>query len=159
MLGSVRQRIEDELNPRFGTSPGVFAVSCESADTAVVGRGTVLICDLVVDETRYPLEHMTEALLVVTADAGTVAYDTQFSIPRVHEQLGTGLFCRDLFGQYFPGAVELVHPNERSYLYMLAYWFEDGQPDRMDADLNGIPCETLYPSAVVDQVLGGGQVG
>jgi hypothetical protein len=47
--------------------------------------------------------------------------------------LESGLFCRDLalMGFGFTGAV--------------AYWLADGAPDRMDADQNGIPCETVYP--------------
>jgi len=48
-----------------------------------------------------------------------------------------GLFCRDLKarGYTFPQA--------------LAYWLADGRPARMDADGNGIPCETVYPPAEV----------
>jgi hypothetical protein len=30
------------------------------------------------------------------------------------------------------------------------YWRVNDQPDRMDADRNGIPCETVYSAAVVD---------
>lgn len=43
-----------------------------------------------------------------------------------------GQLCRDLAasGYRFPDA--------------LAYWFMEGAPDRMDADGNGIPCETVY---------------
>jgi hypothetical protein len=49
------------------------------------------------------------------------------------EQLAAGLFCRDL--------------NAGGYAYdeAVAYWTREGQPDRMDADRNGIPCETVYP--------------
>jgi len=51
--------------------------------------------------------------------------------------LPDGLFCRDLLpiGITYPGAVE--------------YWVQQGAPDRMDADLNGIPCETVYPPEAV----------
>ncbi len=44
-----------------------------------------------------------------------------------------GLFCRDLAAMGFDYA--LAHD----------YWEWDGSPDRMDADRNGIPCETVYP--------------
>jgi hypothetical protein len=46
--------------------------------------------------------------------------------------LPSGLFCRDLvaLGYSYPEAME--------------YWFLEGEPDRMDTDLNGIPCETVY---------------
>jgi len=51
--------------------------------------------------------------------------------------LESGLFCRDLavLGYDYSAAV--------------AYWAREGQPDRMDADRNGIPCETVYESALV----------
>lgn len=34
----------------------------------------------------------------------------------------------------------------------LVYWFLEGQPDRMDEDGDGIPCETLYAPEVVADV-------
>lgn len=45
----------------------------------------------------------------------------------------SGLFCRDL--------------EARGYSYSAAvdYWRINGQPNQMDADKNGIPCETVYP--------------
>ncbi|MFG1907257.1 hypothetical protein [Kribbella sp. NPDC048928] len=49
----------------------------------------------------------------------------------------SGLFCRDLAAR---GA---------SYAEAVRYWWYYGMPDRMDADKNGIPCETVYsPGAV-----------
>lgn len=44
------------------------------------------------------------------------------------------LFCRDL--------------NSMGYDFSEAviYWVREGAPDRMDADLNGVPCETVYPA-------------
>jgi hypothetical protein len=45
----------------------------------------------------------------------------------------SGLFCRDLadMGYGFSTAAR--------------YWLAEGAPDRMDADRNGIPCETVFP--------------
>jgi hypothetical protein len=39
----------------------------------------------------------------------------------------------------------------RGYSYVAAvdYWRLHGQPNRMDAHLNGIPCETVYPASAV----------
>lgn len=48
-----------------------------------------------------------------------------------------GLFCRDLRSQGF------------SYSASVDYWRVNGQPDQMDADKDGIPCETAYPSGDV----------
>ncbi|TDW89500.1 hypothetical protein EV137_3295 [Kribbella pratensis] len=49
-----------------------------------------------------------------------------------------GLYCRDLVAR---GA---------SYSEAVRYWWYYGMPDRMDADRNGIPCETVYSAATVN---------
>ncbi len=50
----------------------------------------------------------------------------------------TGRLCADLAGDGF------------DYSAAHAYWEWDGRPDRMDADTDGIPCETIYaPQEVV----------
>ncbi len=48
------------------------------------------------------------------------------------DTIPTGLFCRDLADAGF------------TYSEAVAYWYWDGLPDRMDEDLDGIPCETVY---------------
>ncbi len=50
----------------------------------------------------------------------------------------SGLFCRDL------------EPDGYSFAEALAYWLREGAPDRMDADQNGIPCETIYPREEIE---------
>lgn len=47
--------------------------------------------------------------------------------------LPSGLLCADLRAQGL------------DYGQAVSYWVAEGQPDRMDADRNGIPCETRYP--------------
>lgn len=49
-----------------------------------------------------------------------------------------GLKCADLEARGF------------SYAEAVAYWFATGAPDLMDADLNGIPCETVYSGDEID---------
>jgi hypothetical protein len=58
------------------------------------------------------------------------------------DELESGLFCRDL--------------DARSYAYpnVVAYWFREGKPDRMDADRNGIPCEALYDPIEIESFFG-----
>ena len=51
--------------------------------------------------------------------------------------LPAGLFCRDL------------HAKGYSYVAAIEYWRLHGQPNQMDADRNGIPCETVYPRSDV----------
>jgi hypothetical protein len=49
--------------------------------------------------------------------------------------LPTGLLCRDLADR----GIDVYSA--------LLYFIWEGQPARMDADGNGIPCETVYPNA------------
>ncbi|MDQ6697900.1 MAG: hypothetical protein M3Z46_10650 [Actinomycetota bacterium] len=53
-----------------------------------------------------------------------------------------GLYCRDL--------------KARGYSYTAAvdYWRAHGQANQMDADRNGIPCETVFPRADVTSYWG-----
>lgn len=53
------------------------------------------------------------------------------------EDLPSGWYCRDLVAARY------------SYAEAVAYWISEGSPDRMDADLNGIPCETVYSESDV----------
>ncbi len=61
--------------------------------------------------------------------------------PPVATGLEPGLQCRDLAarGLGFDAA--------------LRYWQDEGMPARMDADANGIPCETVYSAAEIEAVL------
>lgn len=67
-----------------------------------------------------------------TTIATTTTTATTTTAPPTIVDLAPGLFCRDL--------------NAAGYGYSdaIAYWVSEGQPDRMDADHNGIPCETVY---------------
>ncbi|MDX6316615.1 MAG: hypothetical protein QOD35_15, partial [Nocardioidaceae bacterium] len=49
-----------------------------------------------------------------------------------------GLFCRPLLARGY------------SYGDAVYYWYLHNEPDQMDIDLNGIPCETVYPRTDVD---------
>ena len=53
-----------------------------------------------------------------------------------------GFFCRDLFAWDY------------SYEEAIAYWLQEQAPERMDADRNGIPCETVYPVEEIDDFFG-----
>jgi hypothetical protein len=71
--------------------------------------------------------------------SSVVAYwGNELPDPQGIESLPGGLFCRDLNAQGF------------SYSEATDYWFLHGAPDRMDEDLNGIPCETVYPPSDVN---------
>lgn len=56
----------------------------------------------------------------------------------------SGLFCRDLAALGY------------DYAAAVAYWEAQGEPERMDADRNGVPCETVYPADVIAAMFGPG---
>lgn len=84
----------------------------------------------------------TTAAVTSTAVPTTADTTTPASLPSapITTALGdvraqpAGLFCRDLRAKGF------------SYSAAVDYWRQQGQPDQMDADKNGIPCETVYPT-------------
>ena len=53
-----------------------------------------------------------------------------------------GLMCRDVEAYGF------------DYAEAVDYWSAEGMPDRLDADLDGIPCETVYPASEVEAFWG-----
>jgi hypothetical protein len=63
-------------------------------------------------------------------------------VPAARPDVKPGLLCRDLRkrGVSLPAAV--------------AYWLSEGSPDRMDADGNGVPCETVYPASAIASYYG-----
>jgi len=54
------------------------------------------------------------------------------------DEVGPSLFCRDLASAGY------------GYREAVEYWRDEGSPLRMDADRNGVPCETVYS---VEEVL------
>ena len=62
------------------------------------------------------------------------------SAHEVRSALGPGEhFCRDIAER----AEE--HPDEWELpMAAVAYWFDDGMPQRMDASQNGVPCQTVF---------------
>jgi hypothetical protein len=81
------------------------------------------------------------------ADDNGIPCETVFQAGEIRAALdpvsayATGLFCRDLAdaGSGFGGA--------------LLYWVREGTPDRMDADGNGIPCETVFAESEVEGII------
>ncbi len=71
--------------------------------------------------------------VIVVPDPTTVfATDYHYGQYGSVEALPDGLYCRDLKAMGY------------SYSAAITYWNYRGQPSRMDLDLNGIPCETVY---------------
>jgi len=71
-----------------------------------------------------------------TTSTTSTTTTTTTTLPPVTD-VAAGLFCRDLVALGY------------DYADAITYWVKEGSPDRMDADRNGIPCETVYASADV----------
>ncbi len=148
-LGQFLEQLEEQRDP---DPPVDSRVVCDEDPTTPIGRGTVLYCQAVPEK---PEAFETGTLvLVLLDDAGEVVYTGGTDVFDIHELAGPGLFCRDLRTHPYLSGLK----PEIQYLFMLAYWFQDGQPDRMDADRDGVPCETLFEPGVVDTVWAGGQL-
>jgi hypothetical protein len=95
----------------------------------------------------------SEMLLVVLDDEGTVARRSStdgstgwpFGAP-------AGELCEDYLSAWYGDG---PYNQTEAYIDVLAYWFLEGMPDRMDVDGNGIPCEQLFPPEVVADVWSG----
>ena len=84
------------------------------------------------------VDEPTSSTATVTSSSSTTSTSiVTTTSPSPVGDIESGLFCRDLFGRGY------------GYSEAVAYWTREGQPDRMDADRNGIPCETVYDRAEV----------
>ncbi len=165
--------IQQQYNDRYTQSPpspdhgvtGPTQLIC--TDSGPVAVGGVFGC-----VARTPTEPGMEVedgnvIVYVLDTTGRAAYNGGTDIPgsteslmERYQEVPHGLYCRDLLNPDFdpyPFSQGPV-PDESGYFWSLVYWSLEGEPDRMDADLNGIPCETLYDPEVVAQVLAGGAV-
>ena len=109
-----------------------LVVSCEPP--AQVARRTEMPCALDFADPN-PDDF---GLVVVRDDAGHWNVDIGTGIERsgaeVLANYGAGRSCADLAEAGAP------------YFTAVLYWFAEGEQARMDADGNGIPCETVYPT-------------
>jgi hypothetical protein len=81
--------------------------------------------------TTAPTTTTTEPSTTTTTTTTTTTLPTTTTLAAIGS-LESGLFCRDLV------------PLGYGYADAVAYWTREGRPDRMDADRNGIPCETVH---------------
>lgn len=169
---AVVARIEAEFAERYATSPvpGVTGpVELVCADTGPIEVGGVFACSLHTPTSAElgPVEDGNLVVYVLDA-TGWAAWGAGVDIPASTHGLMTGferapdgLLCRDLLDpdvDAYPFSQHGSPPTPAvDFFWSLVYWSLAGEPDRMDADGNGIPCETLYEPEVIAQVLDGGQ--
>ncbi len=69
-----------------------------------------------------------------------------------------GLNCTQLQADPEFTRMAAIMNDRTTYFAAVEYWFLEGRPGRMDADSNGIPCETRFDAAVVKALWAGGEV-
>ena len=133
-----------------------FASDPISLDTTV-SSGDVFLCTIRTD----PPADVGDLGLIILDDLGTTAAWGGSDYPEMPFLAAPGLLCREFLADPWlegwmtePSYVAIGKPID-AYTLVLAYWFLEGQPDRMDVDGNGIPCELLFDPAVVAHVWAG----
>lgn len=128
-----------------GTVGFVIAASCAAGDevTPMAEPTTTSLTPVATAEvpttaSSTPPETTTTMPTAATTTLGETTTTTLVPIGDVE----SGLFCRTLVSAGY------------DYSDAVLYWEREGSPDRMDADLNGIPCQTVYPHSTVVQYWG-----
>ncbi len=91
------------------------------------------------DGDGLPCEDIPFPIIHEDGTAGTIIWGENLWI----DLMRPGMYCRDF-------VVEEDHPP---YWSAVLYWLSEGEPDRMDADRDGIPCETTYPEVFIRDLL------
>jgi len=120
----------------------VLVGACSTADDATTSSTTAPEAEPVAvpSSTSSTTTSTTTTLPTTTTVATTTTTTSAEAATTTLAAIGSlesGLFCRDLV------------PLGYGYADAVAYWTREGQTDRMDADRNGIPCETVYDRAAV----------
>lgn len=134
-------------SPPGGGSPALLAVAIGVGVLAAIALIVVIVLavrggdngdEVVTGDTSAPTFDDATSVPPATRPSTTRPPATSPpSNPADPTQLEGGLLCRDLDARGY------------NYAEAVAYWADEGRPDRMDEDLNGYPCETVYPSSEV----------
>jgi hypothetical protein len=132
-------------------------VTCDRSGP--VQAGDVFVCEARSDQ--LPDTDWGGIVVAVVGDT-TIAWSPGTDNPgsfeglwQAYDEAPHGLFCRDLLepdaiGHPFSGVGTVP---QTAFFWSLVYWNLEGQPARMDADGDGVPCESLYDTEVIDGVL------
>jgi hypothetical protein len=147
IAAALERELETETrHPRDAT------ITCDAAGAA--RPGDVFVCSVV----TVPPEPTGEwgTYVVAVLDEDTVvrgsATDHPATTAEVRERYAAathGLYCRDIRHGWPPTATG-TQGADAGFLWSVVYWNLEGQPARMDADGDGIPCGTLYGPEVID---------
>jgi len=136
----------------------------ECLDTGPVHRGMVFACASFPQSEEGVVLEPAGVVAYVADDSGTVAWVSGTDVPdrtenllRIYEGSPKGLYCRDLMDPDVETSFSSAGTaGTAGYVLALVYWALEGKPDRMDEDLDGVPCETVFDPEVVGEVLAGG---
>jgi hypothetical protein len=153
-LGRLTEQLEAELVADHGAS--LATLGCDAPLS--VRAGDVLVCTMT---TEPPLADAGMVVAVIDDAYFTWTFTDLTSTAQLvalHEDLTEPLFCRDIrsggapypFGGWTWHQLAYLVP---AYAWSAVYWNLEGQPARMDADGDGIPCETLYPDGALATAL------
>lgn len=133
--------------------------------TTLATRGDVLICS---GQSEPPAEHGPLVIVVLHDDGGAASlWDQGRLVLWSSAEQSTpftavpGRLCREFLADqnietWLTDPSNVARGSQHwAYTLLLAYWFLEGEPARMDIDGNGIPCETLFPPEVVADVWAG----
>jgi hypothetical protein len=99
---------------------------------------------------------------LVLDENGTTSMLAGSDLPDLEAAYATaphGLLCRDLLTEKATWPFNIAGTTDQTAAFLAtAYWFLEGQPDGMDADRNGIPCETVFPAEAITWVWQGGRL-
>lgn len=169
-ISDVAGWVQDWLDASFDSEVdwmllGASRIRC--SDSGSVLPGDVFACEMVPRPAPDLALESAGVVVYVLDNLGRAVWrigdvpDSTAELHAVYDAVSEGMYCRDLASQDLDVALFHSDPgsSEDGFFWSLVYWALEGQPDRMDADHNGIPCETLYDPAVVTAVLEGGPIG
>ncbi|MDH3302270.1 MAG: hypothetical protein OES24_17365 [Acidimicrobiia bacterium] len=164
IVGSVQARLDAEFAASEHPEGVLGPIELQCRDSGPVEPGDVFACvGMPRTEPDFPLDPVGVVFYVIDEAGttysvdGTDLPDSTAALQAMYETAPKGLFCRDLLDDdadthLFTAA---GRPPIDGFFWSLVYWSLEGKPERMDADGNGIPCETLYDPAVVSTVMAG----
>jgi hypothetical protein len=147
--------LEAELEAEALT-PREVTLTCDA--TGPVESGDVFVC-AASSVPPEPADWGSFVVAVLGRDrfAVSAATDNPGSTAELQERYAaspSGRSCAELRAGAAPFPFDVSTTDEVGAIFWsIVYWNLEGQPARMDADLDGVPCETLYPDGAVASVL------
>lgn len=139
---------------------GSHGFGCTTAHGGL-GAGSILVCrpDPEPTEGQFPILVvlvLDDRVHVAWAQAGVE--NPGLNPDALRSLAKPGLNCTQLQADPEFARVAAIMNDRTTYFAAVEYWFLEGRPTRMDADSNGIPCETRFDAAVVRALWAGGRV-